>query len=362
MRVGLVIYGSLDTLSGGYLYDRMLVRELRAQGHEVSTFSLPWRSYPAHLTDNLAAGFAARIAAARLDILLQDELNHPSLFLLNLLLRRRLACPIICIVHHLRSQEAHSPVLLPLYRSVERAYLQTVDGCIYNSCTTQATVTALLQRTLPGMVAYPAADHIQPPAHPDLLEWLRRRAASRAPLQVLFVGNVVARKGLHTLVAALAALPAGQWTLSIVGSLSIDPAYVKHVQKLAARMGVQDHLTWHDKLDDSGLRHQLRSADLLAVPSYEGFGIVYLEAMAYGLPVLASTSGAAHEIVTDGRNGYLVQAGNAIALSQRLAQLAANRGHIAVLGYQARQQFDRHPTWRTSLSPVISWLHERIDR
>ena len=52
MRIGLVIYGSLDTLSGGYLYDRKLVEYLRAQGDTVEVISLPWRNYAAHLTDN----------------------------------------------------------------------------------------------------------------------------------------------------------------------------------------------------------------------------------------------------------------------------------------------------------------------
>ncbi|HET9913419.1 MAG TPA: hypothetical protein VFQ13_16105, partial [Anaerolineales bacterium] len=52
MKIGFVIYGSLDTLSGGYLYDRKLVEYLRAQGDTVEIISLPWRNYAAHLTDN----------------------------------------------------------------------------------------------------------------------------------------------------------------------------------------------------------------------------------------------------------------------------------------------------------------------
>ena len=54
MKIGFVIYGSLDTLSGGYLYDRKLVEYLRAQGDTVEIISLPWRNYAAHLTDNFS--------------------------------------------------------------------------------------------------------------------------------------------------------------------------------------------------------------------------------------------------------------------------------------------------------------------
>ena len=72
MKIGLLIYGSLDTVSGGYLYDRKLVEYLRAQGDTVEIISLPWRNYAAHLMDN----FRFRLPPG-LDLLIEDELNHP---------------------------------------------------------------------------------------------------------------------------------------------------------------------------------------------------------------------------------------------------------------------------------------------
>ena len=53
MRVGLVIYGSLDTLSGGYLYDRKLVEQLDVLGHSVSVVALAYRDYAKHFADNV---------------------------------------------------------------------------------------------------------------------------------------------------------------------------------------------------------------------------------------------------------------------------------------------------------------------
>src|SRR5574339_1182768 len=97
MHIGLIIYGSLDTLSGGYLYDRRLVEFLRSQGDTVEIISLPWRNYLAHLTDNLYFKLPDN-----LDILIEDELNHPSLILAN---RRKHPYPVISLVHHLRCSE-----------------------------------------------------------------------------------------------------------------------------------------------------------------------------------------------------------------------------------------------------------------
>ena len=86
MKIGLIIYGSLDTLSGGYLYDRMLVDYLRAQGDTVEIISLPWRNYAAHLTDNFwfrlslssviaSAGRVARVLRAYRDPTKQSPLR-----------------------------------------------------------------------------------------------------------------------------------------------------------------------------------------------------------------------------------------------------------------------------------------------
>ncbi len=128
MRIGLVIYGSLDILSGGYLYDRMLVSYLENQGDHVEIISLPVRDYSASLADNLSGNLIKRLAALDLDILLEDELTHPSLFWLNARLRRRVDYPVLAIVHHLRSSEPRAVWANWFYRWVERRYLSSVDG------------------------------------------------------------------------------------------------------------------------------------------------------------------------------------------------------------------------------------------
>ncbi len=136
MRVGLVIYGSLDTLSGGYLYDRMLVRQLEQSGHAVTLLTLPWRSYPRHLADNFAREWTARLQQAPVDVLIQDELNHPSLVWVNRRLAGRVPYRTVSLVHHLRSDEEHPFYLRWFYRWLERSYLNSVDSLIANSVTT----------------------------------------------------------------------------------------------------------------------------------------------------------------------------------------------------------------------------------
>src|SRR5688572_20472492 len=178
MRIGLIIYGSLDTLSGGYLYDRKLVEYLRSQGDTVEIISLPWRNYAAHLTDNLsfrlpasnvtpALASGASVARRMLipteqspnnqkfDILIQDELNHPSLIVAN---QGKHLYPVISLVHHLRCSELRPEWQNAFYRWIEKKYLQSVDGFIFNSKTTEQAVNNLLEGRKPSVLAYPPTD------------------------------------------------------------------------------------------------------------------------------------------------------------------------------------------------------------
>jgi glycosyltransferase involved in cell wall biosynthesis len=350
MRVGLVIYGSLDTVSGGYLYDRQLVRRLEQEGDEVKVISLPWRTYMRHLTDNRSADLLRRMSGD-FDVLLQDELNHPSLAWANDRLGRDRP-PIVAIVHHLRASEVRPGWQNRLYRLVERRYVRSVDAFIYNSYTTRRAVEALTGGRRPNLVAYPGGDRLTSPVTGAL-------AAGRAqtgPLRLLFVGNLIARKSLHVLLAALAQVR-GEWRLSVVGSPAADPDYARRVQCAAEHDGLDSRIAWRGGLSDDDLAAEMAAAHVLAVPSdYEGFGIVYVEGMGFGLPALATTAGATGEIITDGENGFLVAPGDASALAERIDALALDRDLLARMSAAALARSARHPAWAETTTAIRDFL------
>src|SRR5690606_8715961 len=106
----------------------------------------------------------------------------------------------------------------------------------------------------------------------------------------------------------------------------------------AARLHPARQVTWHGRVDDAALHRLYRTSDLLVVPSYEGFGIVYLEAMAFGLPVIAAHAGAACELVTPGVNGELVALHDSTALQRALQAYLGNRVNLVSQGHAARQR------------------------
>ncbi|MEM7331257.1 MAG: glycosyltransferase family 4 protein [Chloroflexota bacterium] len=358
MHIGLLIYGSLDTISGGYLYDRKLGRHLHEQGHDVEIFSLPWRNYGAHLRDNFSRSLFRRLVDAPLDILLQDELNHPSLFWLNGRLKPHITYPIISIVHHLRIDEQHLALWQPLYQAVERRYLRSIDGFIFNSQTTKQGVQQLVGDKRPSVVAQPAGDRFAPLSKTAVLQ----KTQQDGPLKLLFVGNVTPRKGLHTLIQALGRLPKERWTLDVVGSLTVDPAYANRwLVKETTVLDIQKRITVYGQVNDTHLENLYTRNHLLVVPSqYEGFGIVYLEGMAFGCPAIGSTAGAAHEIITPAETGYLIEPEDTVVLAQHLQALIDDRALLTQLATAAHARFLEHPAWETSMAKIETFISDRF--
>ena len=361
MKVGLVIYGSLDTISGGYLYDRKLVEHLRAHGDEVSVVTLPWRSYLRHLSDNLSPALESRLRALDVDVMLQDELNHPSLFYTNRRMRRRRPYPVLSIVHHLRSSEAFPQWQRRFYGWVERGYLASVDGLIINSQTTRRSLVELsgAARRLPSIVAYPAGDRFDP--HIEVDE-IHRRAMDGGALRIVFIGNLIERKGLHSLIAALAMLPREAWRLQVVGRTDVDNRYAQRIIRQVKAESLQQQVKFLGALEAQALADTIRRSHVLAVPSsYEGYGIVYLEGMGFGLPVIGGTQGAAKEIITHGQDGFLVPPGEAQPLAECVSQLAQDRVRLAIMGLAARQRYLAHPTWEQSMSAIRTFLQKTVE-
>jgi glycosyltransferase involved in cell wall biosynthesis len=360
LKVGLVIYGSLDILTGGFVYDRKLVDYSIEQGASVEIFSLPWRDYAAHLTDNLSNKFLKRLKNGKCDILLEDELNHPSLIITNRILARSVKYPIISIVHHLRCSELRSEAANRFYRILETKYLASTDGFVFNSHTTRDSVEKLGLGPKPYVIAYPGRNSINPGIDPA---FIIKRAEDNGPLRLLFVGSLIRRKELHTLLEALSCIRKKEWILRVVGSLETDKAYGAEIQDCIRRFELADNVTLLGSMSGDKLEAEYRSCHSLAVPSsYEGFGIVYLESMGYGSPPLASTAGAAHEIITDGLNGFLVKPGDVKAIAEKITRLAADRKLLIEMGLAALDHFIAHPTWEQSSEKIFNFMKEMVDR
>jgi len=355
-----LIYGSIGMNSGGFLYDRKIVEYLHSQGHVVNVISLPWLDYAEALAEYRKTGarITAELSSEKYDIIMQDELAHPLLSLLNFRIRK-LGIPLISIVHNLRCR-GEQPFGQKLRAAVfEAIYLAGVDGLVLNSrATLQAVRNLGAAAGKSFIISAPGCDRFSNFFDAGMVS---KKCASPGPLKVLFAGNIIPCKGLHTLIAAVRQMPAGSWTLSVAGDPSFNPEYAVQVRADAEASGPASQIEFLGHLNDSEFARLLMDSHVLTVPSsYEGFGIVYAEAMGFGLPAIGCSRGAAPELIEHGRNGFLVEPGDHSGLARHLLYLQNNRGALLKMSLAARDSFLELPGWNEGLSRISGFLQELV--
>jgi glycosyltransferase involved in cell wall biosynthesis len=137
----------------------------------------------------------------------------------------------------------------------------------------------------------------------------------------------------------------------------MDPAYASGVCRQIEQSGLRDRIRLLGSCPNAAVATHLTQHHVLAVPSqYEAFGIAYLEALGSGLPIIASTAGAAHELVTHGEHGFLVAPGDAGTLAQHLHTWHRDRSGLRQMSLAAYRRAQQHPTWAESAERVRGLL------
>ncbi|MGE5640056.1 MAG: glycosyltransferase family 4 protein, partial [Clostridia bacterium] len=167
---------------------------------------------------------------------------------------------------------------------------------------------------------------------------------------VLFIGRLSAERGVLDLVEALAQVRPAVPDVRLVCAGDGDRGAVA---SLAARLGLAEVLTITGTLGPSGKRALFESAGVLALPSYEeGMPVGLLEAMAAGVPVVATPVGGIPEVVADGVSGFLAAPGDRAALARLLRKVLLDRALGARIGAAARESVRRRCSPERSLAPL----------
>ena len=166
---------------------------------------------------------------------------------------------------------------------------------------------------------------------------------------VVYVGRLVPRKGVDTLVRAFALLPdaSGARLVVVGGEPGPGPSpEAARLSDLAHSLGVSERVTFVGSRPQGELRQFYGAADVaVSVPHYEPFGMTPLEAMACATPVVGSRVGGIKWSVADGETGFLVSPRDPEALSESLARLVSDGPLRERMGRAARRRVEEHFTW-----------------
>lgn len=345
-EVRLLLPGPASTPTGGYGYDRRIAAGLPALGWRVIVHELPPR-FP--FPDEGAREAAARCLGAMPDdaLVLADGLAFGALPELAARHARRLR--LVALVHH----PLHAETGLPAHEQArlfesEREALRAARAVI---ATGRHTAVAMRDSGLAAAMP----DVVEPGTDAAPVR-VRRDAAD---CRMLCVATITPRKRHALLVEALAGLRELPWTLALAGSCALDRDCAAALHARIAELGLADRTRFHGVPGDDELRELRRHCDLCVQPAaYEGYGMALAEAIAQGLPAVATRTGAAAELVGDA--GVLLDPGAGVeAWRGALAGVLADPARREAFAERARARAASLPRWEDAVRALAAVL-ERV--
>jgi len=333
--VDLVVPGDIDTLTGGYIYDRRMLAGLARLGWQTSVHSLP-DSFPEPSADALAVANAVLTGIPDRTTVVIDGLALAGLK--DLLPPHIMRLRLVALIHHpLAYETGLDPKRAMRLEAAESAALARVHRVIVTSPWTKGVLESFGVGAARISVVEPGTDAA--PLH---------RPHPGAPLELLCVASLTKRKGHAVLFDALARLRGRSWHLTCAGSPTRDPELAANLRAQIERLGIRDRVTFLGELAPEALGELYARADVFVLASYlEGYGMVFAEALARGIPIVATTGGAVASTVPAAAS-RLVAPGDSAALAHALEELFDNanlRAELAVGAAAARASL---PSWETA--------------
>ncbi|MDB5415758.1 MAG: glycosyltransferase family 1 protein [Rubritepida sp.] len=326
MKIALLVPGPIDTVSGGYLYDRRLMDGLRTLGHSVRIVELAGR----HPMPDAEAEASARDAFAGLggnEVPVIDGLGLPAFAPLASEMAARCA---VAIIHHATSLEP----------GPHQSALADRERALFRVCGRLVTTSAYTAKSLPPLGADPAhIGVVEPGTDPAP----RAKGSGGPGARILSVGSLIPRKGHDVLLRALARLTDLDWTLRIAGPPA-DPVHAQGLVALTEELGLTARVSFLGPVTDAALEAEYQSADIFALATFfEGFGMAAAEAQARGLPLALCTGGAITDLVGPGA-AILAAPGDANSLSRGMRRPLFDtslRADMAEASWKAGQSLPR---------------------
>ena len=344
-RLAFAIPGSLDARTGGTIYDRLLLAALRRAGWRVEHLEWP-AGFPFPDVRTRAAATASLAGLADEALVLIDGLAYGVLPDLAAGEGRRLR--LVALVHHPLALESGLPagVAAGLAASERRA-LAAARAVIVTSGTTAAILAT--DFAVPMKRITVAAPGVDPPTR-------RRARRSEGPIRLFSLGSLTPRKAHNRLVEALGGLKALDWICVIAGETDRSPETAAALRRQIAELGLGERITLAGEIPDVPVQEHYANADIFVLASlYEGYGMVFAEALTYGLPIVATRGGAAPEVVGP-EAGELVEPDDPDALREALRRLIEDTNRRESLAAGALRAARRLQTWDDTAAKVASRL------
>ena len=342
------LIGDINRLTGGYLYQKKLAEYLRSSGAEVDIISVREMPYPLYFGANF--WFLGCCLRKKYDLVIEDEMVHPALWLFNLWARHIRKMKIVAIVHLLRWVAMEGSWQAPLTKLLEKLMLTSAHLIIANSKDTKVKLESMGFHRQAIEVVHPGFDI---PYHTPSTEPPHQNG-----IKILFVGNLLPGKGVEFLLEAIHHLKSAGATLDVVGDEGVAPGYSRRLKEMVAHGELKEKVRFRGRVAWEVIGDFYSGADIFVLPSrYEAYGTVLAEAMSFGLPIVATNVGGIPEIVAHGKNGLLVPPGDARSLAAAINKFvlsASLREEFSKASYERSTELN---SWEDTCRTIWEHLH-----
>lgn len=249
------------------------------------------------------------------------------------------------IVHHLLKDESNKYFV----KYFENLFIKRIENKITVSKTTLMKMKqyGMLNSDIP--VVNPGLDY-----KPDF-KYAREKINGK--LKVLFVGNIERRKALLVLIKALEFVDADNFELTVIGKI-IDREYFSKISGFINLLKMSDVVMFRENIGRDELTDYFKNSDILVFSSeWEGFGMVLIEAMAFGLPVIASRIPTTEEIITHEQDGLLFCVNDSLELSTLIKRLISDCGLYQRLSVNGIKKAMSQNIWEMVADKIAKYIN-----
>lgn len=331
------IPGDLATPTGGYVYDR---RVIDASGGALTHLPLPGNWPNPSEADRAAAVEALNTAGPTIiDGLAYGAFTPDIIAALP-------TKPVVLCHHPLGKETGLDAYAAALAIKQEAEVLSLAAHIIVTSDETKRTLIAELgQDETRITVAPPGLDYVDAP----------ERTEKSIP-EILTVASLTPRKGHEELVVALARLKHLNWSARWIGPIDRDETHFEAVKAAIVETELTSRIHIEGPVSGAGLEQAYQEADIFCLPSrYEGYGMVFAEAMMRGLPIVACDAGAVANLVPP-RAGILTPSNNPDAMAEALEEVLEDAPFRTMMGAAGRKHALTIPGWDQTWATIKAAL------
>ncbi|MEA5594132.1 glycosyltransferase family 4 protein [Rivularia sp. UHCC 0363] len=356
--------GAKPPQTGGELYNYQLSQHLEKLGWEQEYVSLHEYRHFLRLGkipivgDTLVSLILTVILFPYQGILVEDHYFSKYLFLTNIIQRFFRKGKVVILVHLFYGYKSNDKFAIRrlINKFIEQFRLSFADLIVTSSEYSKSEIVSVGINPELVHVLSPGLDREKFQLSKD------RKLNNQASKKILCVGNYVPRKGILYLIEAFSLIEKQGFTLHLVGNRKNNSTYYNQLNNAVKKLNLTDCVVFHDGADQENIKQLYASSDIFVLPSFqETFGIVFLEAMHYGLPIITTNVTAMPELVEEGKNGFLVPPADSQALAKAISKLIKNPDLIAKMGAAGRKKVANSYYWEQTCSKFASIVQNMKD-